>query len=497
MHRMKGRIRLATVALAVIAAAVAGGCSGDGAGSDKAGGAGEPVVLRMANTASNLEYFPAFTDFAGRVKERSGGNVRIEVVNEWGGFAADAEQQVVRAVATGRVDLGHAGTRIFDTMGVTSFQALQAPMLIDSYALERAVIEGDIPREMLHGLDRVGVAGLGVLGGGLSKPIAVKQPLLGSADWRGITFGTYKSELQSQAIRSLGATAVEAFGLSRAHALKDDKLQAFELNLLAYKLNVLTDEAPYVTANVNLWPQTDLLFANPGRLAALTSQQRGWLQQAAADAVGRSVGLADHDAESVAFTCKSGARFANAAEADLGGLRKAFTPVYAKLKEDPKTKAFIERLQALKRSAPLGAALRIPAGCTGAAPAASAVAQQQAAGDLSGTYRWTITKDDVAASTREDKSPEHLATFPWVFTMTLDGGKWTLFHRDAGQPITEGAGTYALDGDRLSFTWPQEGSVLTFTVAVDGKGNLHLRPVQPMDAGDQFVWATHLWTRID
>ena len=59
MHRMRGRIRLATVALAVIVAVVAGGCSGDGAGDDKAGGAGEPVVLRLANTASNLENYPA------------------------------------------------------------------------------------------------------------------------------------------------------------------------------------------------------------------------------------------------------------------------------------------------------------------------------------------------------------------------------------------------------------------------------------------------------
>ena len=145
MHQMKGRIRIATVALAVIAAVVAGGCSGDGAGSDKAGGSGEPVVLRMANTASNLEYFPAITDFVGRVKERSGGNVRIEVVDEWGRFAADGEQQVVRAVAAGKVDLGHAGTRVLDTMGVASFQALQAPMLIDSYALEQAVVASDLP----------------------------------------------------------------------------------------------------------------------------------------------------------------------------------------------------------------------------------------------------------------------------------------------------------------------------------------------------------------
>ena len=424
----------------------------------------------MANTASNLEYFPAITDFVSGVEKRSGGNVRIELVNEWGGFAADAEQQVVRAVATGQVDLGHAGTRGFDTMGVTSFQALQAPMLIDSYALERAVVEGEIPQEMLHGLDRVGVAGLGVLGGGLSKPIAVEQPLLGSADWHGITFGTYRSEAQAQAIRSLGGTPVEVFGKARDQELQDGKLQAFELNLLAYKLNVLADDAPYVTANVNLWPWTDVLFANPGRLAALTGQQRGWLQQAAADAVGRSVGLVDRDAESVAFTCKSGARFANASEADLAGLGKAVAPVYAKLKDDPQTKAFIERIQALKRSTPVGAALRIPAGCTGVASAAPAAAQQQGSGDLSGTYRWTLTKDDVAASTTEDKSPEHLATFPWVFTMTLDGGEWTLAQREVGQPSTEGPGTYALDGDRLSFTWPQEGSVLTFTVVVDGKG---------------------------
>jgi hypothetical protein len=250
-----------------------------------------------------------------------------------------------------------------------------------------------------------------------------------------------------------------------------------------------------VTANVNLWPQTDVLLANPGRLAALTGQQRGWLQQAAAEATGNSVGLADRDAELVGFTCKSGTRFANASQADLGGLRKAVAPVYAKLKDDPQSKAFIEQIQALKRSTPAGAALRIPAGCTGAAPAAPAAAQQQAAGDLNGTYRWTITKQDALVSETEDKSPEHLATFPWLYTMTLADGRWTLSHREAGQPSTDGEDTYALKGDQLSFTW--SGNVLTFTVVVDGKGNLDLRPVQPMDAGDQFVWATHPWTKID
>src|SRR6266568_2119355 len=239
MRWMNGRARLATVALAVIAAVVAGGCSGGGGSGDKAGGSGEPVVLRMANAYGDLQTAPVVGHFVSQVKERSGGNLRVQVASTWGDFADDAEQQVVRAVAAGKVDLGWAGARVFDTLGVTSLQALQAPMLIDNYALEHAVITHGIPGQMLEGLNKVGVMGFGILADGLRKPIAVKHPVLGTADWRGITFGTYKSQDQAQAIRSLGATPVEVFGTERDQALKDGKIQGFELNLPGYERNVL------------------------------------------------------------------------------------------------------------------------------------------------------------------------------------------------------------------------------------------------------------------
>src|SRR6266511_5833992 len=335
MHWMNGRTRLAAVALAVIAAVVAGGCSGGGAAGDKAGGAGEQAVLRMANAYGDLDVVPAVQDFVSRVKERSGGNLRIQVASTWGDYADDAEQQVVRAVAAGKADLGWAGARVFDTMGVTSFQALQAPMLIDSYALEHAVVASDLPGQMLQGLTKVGVGGLGVLADGLRKPIAVKHPMRGVADWRGITVGTLKSQGQAQAIRSLGATPMEVFRRSRNQALLDGRLQGLEMDLFVYEHGALAQPAPYVTANVNLWPQMDVLFANPSRLDALTEQQRGWLQQAAQDAAGRSPGLADRDAQSLKNACQSGARFTNASQADLAALRNAFAPVYASLEQDP------------------------------------------------------------------------------------------------------------------------------------------------------------------
>jgi TRAP-type transport system periplasmic protein len=484
MRWMSGRARLATVALAVIAVVVAGGCGGGGGTGDKAGGSGEPVVLRMANAYGDLQTAPVVEQFVSQVKARSGGNLRIQVTSRWGDYADDAEQQVVRAVAAGKADLGWAGARVFDTIGVTSFQALQAPMLIDSYALEQAVAASDLPGQMLQGLDKVGVRGLGVLPDSLRKPIAVKHPVLGLGDWRGITFGTLKSAGQAQAIRSLGATPMEVFRRSRNEALLDGRLQGLEMDLFVYEHGGPVQPAPYVTANVTLWPQMDVLFANPSRLGALTGQQRGWLQQAAQDAAGRAAALADRDAQSLKNACRSGARFATASPADLAALRGAFAPVYASLERDPQTKAFIERIQALKRSAPAGAPLAIPAGCTGKAPEQPAAHAGTVPADLNGTYRYLLTKDDA----RKVGDPE-VDQFPHVNTVKLRDGKVE------GGCFGQGA-TYSVTGDQITFDTPEYGYTMTFTFSVDGKGNLHLTPTPSMDKGDAFECSYKPWTKI-
>jgi TRAP-type transport system periplasmic protein len=484
MRWMRGRARLATVALAVIAAVVAGACGGGGGSGDKAGGSGEPVVLRMANAYGDLQTAPVVEQFVSQVKARSGGSLRVQVTSRWGDYADDAEQQVVRAVAAGKADLGWAGARVFDTMGVPSFQALQAPMLIDSYALEQAVVASDMPGQMLQGLDKVGVRGLGVLPDSLRKPVAVRHPVLGVGDWRGITFGTLKSQGQAQAIRSLGATPMEVFRRSRNEALLDGRLQGLEMDLFVYEHGGPVQPAPYVTANVTLWPQMDVLFANPDRLGRLTEQQRGWLQQAAQDAAGRVAALADRDAQSLKNACRSGARFANASPADLAALRGAFASVYASLERDPQTKAFIERIQALKRSTSAEAPLAIPAGCTGTAPQQPAASAGTAPADLNGTYRYLLTKEDA----RKVGDPE-VDQFPHVNTVKLRDGKVD------GGCFGQGA-TYSVTSDQITFDTPEYGYTMTFTFSVDGKGNLHLTPAPSMDKGDALECSYKPWTKI-
>lgn len=478
-------VRLAALVLAAAATLAAAACSGGGGGEDKAGGTGPTVILRLANTGGSIDQTPAVEYFVRHVKELSGGNVRIEVVDQWAEFASDAEQQVVRDVAGDDVDLGWVGTRVFDTMGVKSFQALTAPMLVDSYALENAVIESGITDQMMEGLDELEVVGLAVLADGLRNPIGVTAPILGPADWRGITFGTLRSNGQAEAIRALGARPAQIFGSEREEALREGTIEGFEFSTWLFAGNPKWPRlAPYVTANVILWPQMDVLLANPARLEALTGEQRAWLEQVARDAEARSAGLADKHAQAIGSACASGARFAEASAAELAALETAFAPVYAMLQRHPQTKAFIERIQAFKKSTPQPV-LSIPSDCTGEAPKQASAGPGTAPAFLNGTYRWVLTQEDA------DKVGDTDTGYPSVNTITLKDGQLE------GGCFGAYGGTYWVRNDRITFDSVEYDPNVTVTFSVDDQGNLHLTPVPPIDPGAAFACFYKPWTKID
>jgi TRAP-type C4-dicarboxylate transport system substrate-binding protein len=478
--------RLAMFILAVTAALAATACSVDGdGGDDKAGGAGPPVELRLASTGGDIAQTPAVEYFVERVDELSGGQLRIEVVDRWADFAPDAEQRVVHDVAAGEVDLGWAGSRVFDTLGVESFQALTAPMLIDSYALENAVIESGVTEDMMEGLDELGVDGLAVLADALRRPVSVDAPILELVDWKATSFGTLKSNGQVEAIQTLGGDPMEIFGPHREEALENGTLEGFEFGLLQYSDPMWSSRAPYVAANVHLWPQMDVVLANPERLDGLTSKQRGWLEEAAGDAARRSAKLANRDAWALEVACQGGARFADAREADLAVLRKAFQPVFAGLRRQTSTREFLARIQALKRSTPAEAGLTIPSDCTGKTPGKPSVSAAKPPSYLNGTYRWVLTQADA------DKVGDPETNYPHVNTITLKDG------RLEGGCFGVDGGTYSVQGDRITFHSIEFGDDSTVTFSRDEKGNLHLEPVPPMDPGGAFECFYKPWTKID
>ena len=138
----------------------ADGCS---TSSDKAGGtaARKTIVLRLAIGTDSTEV----GGFGSEVSRLSGDTVRVVAVPGWRLGQVSFEHGVIADVKSGKVDLGAVASRAWDEDGVTSFRALGAPLLIDSYALQQRVLSSTMVGEMLAGLRTTGLVGLGVLPG--------------------------------------------------------------------------------------------------------------------------------------------------------------------------------------------------------------------------------------------------------------------------------------------------------------------------------------------
>lgn len=495
------------------AALVLAACSGSGDETDPV--AGEPVLLRMGSPYASLVATPAVEHFVDEVGRLSDGAVTIEIAFEFDGDETfggqpDGEQQVVQAVADGDFDLAWAGTRVFDTFGVTGFPALHAPLLVDSYELQAAILDSDIPERLLAELDGIGVTGLSVLAGGLRKPIGVDGPLLRPGDFDGITFQYYRSDVQAAAVAALGATPTDVVGYVRDDGLAADEIDGIEHTLRTWVTRT-PGLAPYVTANVNLWPETTALIINADVLAGLTDTQAGWLHDAAADAAERSLGMHDVDAERAAEACEMGARFAEASDADLAAMRQAFEPVYAELTSDPLTAELITEITELKESV-VAQPLAIPDGCTGEAPVASGAdsdglppgtytsgevtVEQQVAAAVAAGY----DADEAEAEVREGISEYS------IFTLIIsDAGRWTERCIDDGGPEEACfSATYAVDGDQILLT--EGGCTRTMRFTVDGD-QLHLEYLDvectnPADAEDHMffepmIYSAVPFTRVD
>ncbi len=419
-------------------------------GGNKAGGSSEPIVLRMAIESSKLDFTPQIRALIERVKELSDGGLRIDETYGVGNWQPHAEQQIVQQLAGGGFDLAFVGTRVFDTLGVKSFQALTAPMLVDSYPLERAVVDSAIPEQMMKSLDTLNVTGLGVVAGGMRKPIAVHKPLLNLKDWQGITFAAFDSEGQAEAIRALGAESSNLVGPSLIEALTNGTVHGFEEDLLTYQVDELQLLAPYVAANVSLWPQTLAIIANPGRIDRLTRQQLGWLQQAVKDTIARSTtDLVADDSHILANLCASGARFANVSDADISAMQRAFAPVYAQLEQDQPTQAFVSEIKQIKGGMTTGDPLVIPPNCTGPAPAPSAITPRtKAITPLDGSWEVTLTRAELMAGPGVSHDEDNPANYGHI-VLEFNRGEFRMVGGDGETNI----GTYVVTGDLINFYW--------------------------------------------
>jgi TRAP-type C4-dicarboxylate transport system substrate-binding protein len=432
------------VLLAVMA--VLAGCTGPGL--DKAGGAQarQPVVLTLANfIGESVE----LDGFAGEVRRLSAGTMRIDIRSRWRPGQVDSENGLIGDVSAGKADLGVAGSRAWDSAGVSSFRALSAPLLINSYALQDRVLRSPMTGQMLRGLRPLGLAGIGVLPGPLRKPLGIARPLLRPSDYAGLRIGVQQSLVADATMRALGATPVWFPATGAMTGL--DGIEQQISSIQGYQYDKV---GRYLTANVSLWPRPLVLFANGRTWAALTPAQQRILSQAVTGDQAAETNVARYNERTdTAILCRRGMRFLTASPADLAALRRAVQPVYHQLQRDPQTGRYIRQIEAMGT----GVAAESAPGCGHTARPVGK------AGPLDGVWQFTTTLADLraAGASQGDIVPENYGTYTFV----IDRGRFA-FTQENRQACTWAYGTFTVTGDRFEQLFTDGGGI-----APDGAAN--------------------------
>ena len=429
------------VAVALVAASFAG--SGYGAASATTVPDESGAGLRMAVVPG---WESIVEPVLAAIAADTGDEVGIEIDWEWqdAHAASDVEEQVVNAVAAGELDFGFVGTRAFADLGVHTFDALTAPFLVDSYALQAAVLDSDIPARMLADLaaSELGVTGLTVVAGPLRRPLGVDGGLVGPDDFAGITLHTWRSSTNAATAEALGAAHTDVFGPERDAGLDDGTIDATENSLQWLSTNGRTS---YITLNAALWPATAVLIANPGVLATLSDEQREAIGTAAAESFPTPDELADADADLIGQLCGAGKQFVEASGDELAALRAAVQPVYDGLSEDSATAGYLSEIEQLQ-TATAPDDLAVPDECRAGAPATGTAEGLDGSSVVNGTYRIEWTAEELIELTGIDERTARGNDGGYVLTLA-DGG-FTQTWDD--QPGDACAGTYSVSGNRIA-----------------------------------------------
>ncbi len=342
---------VAAAALALGAAACGDDNSSNSGDTNTAAAGGGEITLNLAYvTTAQHPYGIAVDAFVKDVEKASNGRITIKAQPSY----PQSEVQLLSDVRGGSVDMATISTAVWDSAGINSFQALQAPFLVTNYALEGKIIAGDIGKAMAD--DASQQAGdatvLAIHEGGLRKPIGAKKPLTSVAAFTGAKIRVSQSKVMAEGLKSLGAEA-DPIPLPEVYqALQNGTVDGMEANLGLVATNKYYEVAKYVTGNVNLWPFPTALVINNAKMKALSEADQKIITDAAAKMPEQSLTIFSAPSKLPQQLVDCGMTFATSSPAELKQLEARAQGAYASLSKDPTTGEFIKQIQDLKKNAP-------------------------------------------------------------------------------------------------------------------------------------------------
>jgi TRAP-type transport system periplasmic protein len=262
-----------------------------------------------------------------------------------------AEIQLLADVRSGVVPMATISSAIFDTAGITAFQALQAPFLITNYPLAEAVEGGEIGKSMLaDATEQAGdLVALAIHEGGLRKPFGAEKKLVSVESFQGTTIRAPQSQVLAAGFQAIGAN-VEPLPLPDVYlALQNGTVDGVEANLPLIYTQKWYEVGKYVTGNVNFWPFPTVLVINKAVYDGLSADQQTALTDAAANITTSSIAIFTTPGSTVAQDLVNcGIEYVSSTPAQLTALQNASAGAVAQL--SPESQEYVTQIEAEKEA---------------------------------------------------------------------------------------------------------------------------------------------------
>ena len=486
---------LTSIAAVLVLAVGASGCAAGQASEGTKAGSGSPTITLTLGTddtpgrpgAEQIEVF------AREVAQRSDGELLVEPA--WQASEQDQDdwdQDVARQVMAGDLDMGMIPSRAWDTEGVTTLRALNAPFLITSEAAAAAVATSDLAEPLMAGLEDVGVTGLALLPEGLRRLFAYREPILTVDDLDGALVRVPASATTYALFEAWGATPDDV-------SASDDTLAAGAESSFFHASNL---SSPSTTAgNQVLYPKVNVLVINSDTLDQLSSEHQQTLRAAAVAARDWSVENPPDEAALAGDFCAAGGQVITLSAQELAGFEQGAAQVTEDLRADEETATLLDAIATITDE--VGAEPTTVPDCT-RDDAADADAAGPTEPDTAGVFPQGSFRADrpaadfVAAGVNEQDTFNHAG----VWTMTFDRGRVVISDVNAGTgKTTTDEQPYCVDGDRVAIGFTECGDFWTARWVQDGDTIRFLDlTVAGAIAGDEALVATIFgstpWTRV-
>lgn len=449
----------------------------------------EPVTLRLAIPDNDtVLYKPYVMEFIQQAKTLSNGLIKIEPTWQ-AGDSTDAgyEIGVIQLVKQGKFDLGLAASRSFDSENITSFEALQAPFLIDNDALAKAVATSDVATQMLENLSSSGLAGLTLWPEDLRHPFSVDpaKPLLTPEDFARLTIRVTDMGVSEMLIKALGGNPI--FEASDYQGAESGLRQGASLT-----------GRPAATGNVTFFSKYQVLFANGAAFEKLSDAQRTVLQEAAAAAQKKALAERPSDKESGTAWCADGGTIVLASDEQVVAFQKASQTVFDKLQQNSFNAESIAAISELKAKTPPSSGAQACESELALFPTPDASVQNWSTGlPPNGVWQAEITSDDLI---RMGVSQANAPDWAGVYTQTFQDGVFTTSWKQTEGPdagtIGSCTGPYAVVDNFVRIKYDnggdcEEGAIDDIQWRIDDQGLMHFHLVANQNSPITEVKATY------